>query len=101
MQEIPKVQVLVAPDSGLNLPTPSNPATTLQIYQDATQIPYYATDKVAAATQAKLVVNYLKQNLLNPNRNANRAEAIAIVYQALVESGKAQPIQSQYVVPPQ
>ncbi len=100
MQKIPRVQVLVALATGLNLPTPSNPAKTSQIYQDATQIPNYATDKVAAATQAKLVVNYPNQNLLNPNRNATRAEVAAIVYQALVQSGKAQPIQSQYIVQP-
>jgi len=87
-QEIPRVQVLVALASGLNLPTPSNPAKTLQIYQDATQIPNDATDKVAAATQAKLVVNYPNQNLLNPNRNATRAEVTVMVYQALI-SGKS------------
>ncbi|MBV9387333.1 MAG: S-layer homology domain-containing protein [Chroococcidiopsidaceae cyanobacterium CP_BM_ER_R8_30] len=99
-QAIPRVQVLVALVSGLHLPTPPDPAKTLQIYQDAAQIPNYATNQVAAATQAKLVVNYPTQNLLNPNRNATRAEVTAIVYQALVQAGKAQPIQSQYVVQP-
>ena len=99
-QKIPRVQVLVALATGLNLPTPSDSAKILQTYQDVAQIPNYATDKVAAATQAKLVVNYPNQNLLNPNQNATRAEVAAMVYQALVQSGKAQPIQSQYVVQP-
>ena len=98
-QQIPRVQVLVALVGGLKLPPPSN-AGILQTYQDAAQIPNYATDKVAAATQAKLVVNYPNQNLLRPNQNATRAEVAAIVYQALVQAGKVKPIQSQYIVPP-
>lgn len=99
-QEIPRVQTLVALVSGLNLPTPSDPAKVLQVYQDAIAIPSYATNQVAAATQAKLVVNYPTQNLLKPNQNATRAEVAALVYQALVNLGKAQPIQSQYIVQP-
>ena len=99
-QEIPRVQVLVALATGLHLPTPPDPAKIVQIYQDATQIPNYATNQVAAATQAKMVVNYPTQNLLNPNQNATRAEVAAIVYQALVQAGKVQPIQSQYIVQP-
>ena len=99
-QEIPRVQILVALATGLNLPTPASPSQILQRYQDAAQIPNYAIDKVAAATQAGLVVNYPDQNLLKPNQNASRAEVAAIVHQALVKAGKAEPIQSQYVVVP-
>lgn len=97
-QEIPRVQVLVALATGLNLPIPSSPSQVLQTYQDADQIPKYALDKVAAATQAGLVVNYPDQKLLKPNQNAGRAEVAAVVYQALVRAGKVQPIQSEYVV---
>ena len=99
-QEIPSAQVLVALANGLNLQTPSDPAKILQIYQDAAQIPNYATEKIAAATQARLVVNYPNLNLLNPNQNATRAQVAAIVYQAMVQAGKVQPIQSQYIVQP-
>jgi hypothetical protein len=98
-QEVPKAQVLVALASGLNLPVSSS-AQVLQSYNDANQIPDYATEKIAAATQAGLVVNNPDPKLLNPNRNATRAEVAAIIYQALVQAGKAQPIQSQYVVKP-
>lgn len=100
-QEIPKAQVLVALASGLNLPTPSSPEQVLGIYNDANQIPKYATEKVAAATANGLVVNYPDPKLLNPNRNATRAEVAAMVHQALVQAGKAEPIQSQYAVPGQ
>lgn len=97
-QQIPRVQVLVSLVSGLNLGT-GNPSL-LSLYQDAAQIPAYATAKVAAATQRQIVVNYPTVNLLNPNRDATRAEVAAFVYQALVNAGKAEPIPSAYVVVP-
>ena len=96
-QRIPRAQILVALASGLNLTTNSSPPETLQIYQDAAEIPNYAIEKVAAATEAGLVVNQNPQ-LLEPNRDATRAEVSAIVYQALVQAGKAEPIESEYVV---
>lgn len=98
-QEIPRAQVLVALASGLNLPAVSSPEQVLRVYNDANQIPKYATQKIAAATQAGLVVNYPDPRLLNPNRNASRAEVAAIIHQALAQAGKVEPIESQYVVP--
>jgi hypothetical protein len=97
-QEISKAQLLVALASGLNLAPKSPPSGTLQIYQDADQIPNYAAEKIAAATEAGLVVNYPNPQFLEPNRTASRAEVAAIMHQALVQAGKADPIQSQYVV---
>ncbi len=97
-EQIPRVQVLVALATGLHLATKSTPSQTLQTYQDAAQIPNYATEKIAAATEAGLVVNYPNPKLLNPNQNATRAEVAAIIHQALVHAGKAQQIQSQYIV---
>lgn len=97
-QEIPRAQILVALATGLNLATKSPPSQTLQIYQDAAQIPNYATEKTAAATEAGLVVNYPNPQLLNPNRPATRAEVAAIIHQALLRAGKVEPIQSEYNV---
>ena len=99
-QQIPKAQILVALASGLNLATKSPPSQTLQIYQDVAQIPNYATEKIAAATEAGLVINYPNPQLLNPDRPATRAEVTAIIYQALVRAGKVEPIQSEYNVRP-
>jgi hypothetical protein len=99
-QQIPRVQVMVALANGIGLPQATNPQQVLQPYQDAAQIPNYARGAVAAATQAGLVVNYPNPKVLNPNRNANRAEVAAMVYQALVKAGKMQPISSQYIVKP-
>jgi hypothetical protein len=42
-------------------------------------------------------VNYPDSRVLNPNQNATRAEVAAIIHQALVRSGRLQPIQSPYI----
>lgn len=99
-QQIPKVQVLVALVSGLGLSSQSSPDQALQIYQDAEQIPTWATGQVGAATESGLVVNYPDQTLLNPNQNATRAEVAALIYQALAEAGEADRINSSYIVQP-
>lgn len=96
-QRIPRVQVLVALASGLGLKPPASPEQVLQSYQDADQIPNYAREQVAAAIAVGIVANYPDRNLLNPNRNASRAEVTAMLYQALVQAGQAKPIESQYV----
>ena len=97
IQEIPRVQVLVALASGLNLTPSTSPEQVLQAYGDATEIPNYAREKVAAATNAGLVANYPDRNLLAPNRDATRAEVTAMIYQALVQNGSLKPIDSPYV----
>lgn len=92
-QEIPKVQAITALANGLGL-TASSPATNIlsTYYTDATQIPTYALDPVAAATQANVVVNYPDIRTLNPQAPLTRAEAAAHLYQALVRLGRAQPL---------
>jgi parallel beta-helix repeat protein len=95
-QAIPRVQSLVSLANGLGLKS-DNP-NVLTTYADAAQIPNYATDPVSAATLRQLVVNYPIPGQLNPNRDATRAEVAAFVYQALVNTGRAQAIASPYVV---
>lgn len=97
-QKIPRVQVLVALASGLNLKIPSSPEKVLSIYKDAKDIPKYAIDKIAAATENRLVVNHPDLQVLAPNQEATRAEVAAMVHQALVRMGKLQPVQSQSIV---
>jgi hypothetical protein len=97
-QEIPKVQVLVSLATGLNLAPPALPEQVLKaLYVDADQIPKYATNRIAAATTAGLVVNYPEPKQLNPNARATRADVAAMVYQALVQAGRLDPIQSPYI----
>lgn len=99
-QPISRVQVLVALANGLGLTPPTASPDLLKTYQDASQIPNYAKAPVSAATQAGLVVNYPNPKTLNPKRNASRAEVAAMVYQAMVRTGKVKAIPSKYVVQP-
>jgi hypothetical protein len=100
-QPLSKVQAISALASGLNLPSPANVTDTLTIYQDANQVPRYATPNVAAATTAGLVVNYPTRQRLEPQQVVTRADAAALIYQALVRSGQAAAIPSDYIVRPQ
>ncbi|QIR35386.1 beta-Ig-H3/fasciclin [Tolypothrix sp. PCC 7910] len=94
-QQIPRVQAIVAITSGLGLNTNSNASNVLSTYySDAAAIPSYAVNSVTAATQANIVVNYPEVKQLNPQQSLTRAEAAAILYQALVRQGQAQPIAS-------
>ncbi|OUL20584.1 S-layer protein [Nostoc sp. RF31YmG] len=97
-QKISRVQVLVALVSGLNLKTPASPETVLKIYQDAKDIPKYATAKIASATANELVVNYPDPGVFAPNKEATRAEVAAMVYQALVRMGRFEEIPSKNIV---
>lgn len=97
-QEIPRVQVLVALASGLELKPSKNSQQTLQIFKDADQIPSWAVESVAAATEAGLVVNYPDQNTLNPNQSATYGEVASMIYQGLVYQGKVKPISSDYII---
>ncbi|MBH8555552.1 S-layer homology domain-containing protein [Nostocaceae cyanobacterium CENA357] len=97
-QKIPRVQVLVALVSGLNLKEPVAPDQVLSIYKDAKDIPQYATGKIAAATANGLVINYPDSETLAPNKETTRAEVAAMVYQALVKTRRVEKITSPYLV---
>ncbi|WP_414566759.1 MULTISPECIES: S-layer homology domain-containing protein [unclassified Anabaena] len=94
-EKIPRVQVLVALVSGLNLPETEESSQVLSIYEDAEEIPQYAIDKIAVATANDLVFNYPESNILAPNQEATRAEVAVMVYQALALKGRVEKISSQ------
>jgi uncharacterized surface protein with fasciclin (FAS1) repeats len=94
-QQIPKVEAIVALTSGLRLTTSGDTSNILTTYYtDASAIPNYAINNVAAATQSNIVVNYPNVQQLNPLTPLTRAEAAAILYQALVKQGQLQPLAS-------
>ncbi|MBW4642127.1 MAG: S-layer homology domain-containing protein [Goleter apudmare HA4340-LM2] len=97
-QNLTKIQAIVSIVNGLKL-TGGNP-NVLTAYRDRAQIPSYALNAVAVATQKLLIVNYPKSDKLEPMRNSTRAEVAALVYQALVAIGKEKAIASPYVVSP-
>jgi hypothetical protein len=80
---IPRLQVLLALATGLNLQAKAPPSQVLSRYQDAEQIPKYALDKIAAATETGLVLNDTSPNVLAPGQATARAEVAALVYKAL------------------
>ncbi|MHC5933993.1 fasciclin domain-containing protein [Nostoc sp.] len=104
-QQIPRVQGIVALASGLGLTSSSTGASSDlgTYYNDASSIPNYAVNGVTAATQSNIVVNYPNVKQLNPQQPLTRAEAAALLYQALAKQGRIQPIASnlpasQYIV---
>lgn len=63
-----------------------------QYYTDAEQIPKYAVDGVANATQARVVVNYPETRTLNPIQPISRGETAALIHQVLVNQGRLNPL---------
>lgn len=77
-----------------------------QYYTDANRIPKYAVSSVAEATRAGIVVNHPNRKVLNPTKPATRGEIAAFMHQALVDSGRIQPLPqnqgaAKYVVRPE
>ena len=97
-KEVPRVEVIAALASGLNLKSSAKASKTLQVYTDRKKLPKWAVDKVAAATEAGIVVNHPKPTLLQPNRIATRAEVAAMIYQAMAKEGKVPAKPSEYIV---
>lgn len=97
-KEIPRVEVIAALASGLNLKPSTKSTKTLQVYTDSKKVPKWAVNKVAAATEAGIIVNYPKRQLLRPNATATRAEVATMIYQSMVKKGKVPAKSSQYIV---
>ena len=101
-EKIPRYQVLVALATGLGLKASQDTSKILGQFNDADQIPDWAKEQLAAATEAELVVNppEVKSDSLQPNREATRAEVAAMIHQALVKLNKLKPIESKYILKP-
>ncbi len=97
-QAIPREQVLVSLANGLGYTPGGNTKSTLQYFNDASNIASYARSPIAAATEKQIVVNYPDVKFLKPTANATRAQVAAFIYQALVSSNQASAINSPYVV---
>ncbi len=95
---VPRVEVIAALASGLNLKPSTKATKTLEVYTDRKKVPKWAVDKVTAATEAGIVVNHPKRQLLQPNRTATRAEVAAMIYQVMAKEGKVPAKSSEYIV---
>lgn len=116
-QPITRLEVLVALANGLGIENLGQPGEVsnayaaglgiaqpvgeteplLTAFSDQSEIPAWAREAIAAATHYQFVVNYPNVQQLNPQRNASRAEIVAMAHQAMVLTGKANPIASAYV----
>ncbi len=100
-EPITRMQVLLSLNSGLELPPSTLPTEdVLNLYRDRQQIPEWAVPAIAAVTEASLVVSPENETTLSPDRPATRAEVVSMVYQALVQQGEAEALDSPYVVTP-
>ncbi|MBV8886822.1 MAG: S-layer homology domain-containing protein, partial [Chroococcidiopsidaceae cyanobacterium CP_BM_RX_35] len=91
-QKIIRVQAIAGLASGLGLSHTGAAADVLNTYYtDAGQVPIYAVNNVAAATQAHLVVNYPDVKTLDPRTALTLSEAVSHLYQALVHLGMIPP----------
>ncbi len=102
-QPISRMQALVTLSNHLDLDSEGSVNAALKSYRDAVEIPIYAREGIAAATQNNLVVNYPNPRLLQPNQSATRADVAAFVHQALVQQGQFAPLDktvrtSDYIV---
>jgi hypothetical protein len=97
---VTRAQAFTTLVTGLGVTPPTNVQTALARYSDASEIPDWADEKLAAATAGGFVVNYPNVNDLNPNEPTTRAELAAMIYQALSKEGAVEPIVSEYVVKP-
>jgi hypothetical protein len=90
---IPRYQMQISLAKGLNLPLPEDKErdTVLSRFNDAGKMPKYARTKIAAAINSELVVKDQTVGKLSPMQNATRADAAALIYQALVKEGKITP----------
>lgn len=96
-QQIPRAQALIALSSGLDYQPAQSVNQTLGTYSDASFIPSYARNGVAAATEKQMVVNYPNVQNLRPTQVATRAEVAAFLCQALKTPQDNSLISSQYV----
>ena len=87
-ENIIRAQVLVALANGLGYEASQLPEDTIEVFEDAEEIPDYAISPLAAAVEKSMVVNYPKIESLEPNKEATRAEVAAFLSQALVAEGE-------------
>lgn len=102
LENIPRYQVLVTLATGLGLKPSQDADKILQKFGDSSQMPDWAKQQVAAATEAGLVVNPpgTDASSLAPERSATRGEVAAMIHQALVKTQKLKPLNSEYIVKP-
>ncbi|WP_068819262.1 S-layer homology domain-containing protein [Phormidesmis priestleyi] len=94
-QNVTRLQLVLSLASGFSLPP--GDVSVLNLYDDRSAIPQNVLDRVAAATQERIIVNYPNVRQFSPNRDATRAEVSAMVYQTLARDGRVASLNSPYI----
>lgn len=97
-QPITRIQAIVAVTNGLGFT--GGRVDDIAIYRDRAQVPSYAVDALATATQRRLVVNHPDPLQLRPLEPMTRGEVSALMYQGQVAVGQLSAIASPYIVQP-
>ncbi|WP_413200945.1 S-layer homology domain-containing protein [Nostoc piscinale] len=97
-QALSRLEVLLSLARGLNYTFSGSTESILAAYSDATTIRSDVRNAIAALTERGIVVNYPNVQTLNADKVATRAEVAALIYKALVSTGEAVEINSQYAV---
>ncbi|HEY9656078.1 MAG TPA: S-layer homology domain-containing protein, partial [Crinalium sp.] len=97
-QNLTRAQLIVSLIGGVGLT--GGVLDVLGVYSDRAQIPSYATETVATATQRRIIVNHPNVRQLEPMRDSTRAEVVAIIYQTLVALNRVPAIASPFIVVP-
>lgn len=100
-QPIARYQLQISLVKGMQLAAANSGTQTLSKFTDVKKVPKYAIEKMSAAVDSGLVIKDKTQNLLKPNKNATRADAAALIYEALVKEGKITPQEQQQQQQPQ
>ncbi len=95
---ITRIQAIVALTKGLGLA--GGRVDEIGIYRDRAQVPSYAVDALATATQRRLVVNHPDPLLLRPLETMTRGEAAALIYQGRVAIGTSAALVTESIVQP-
>lgn len=88
-QDIPRLEMLSAIVTGMQVAPKGDPTQALSRYSDAKDLPKWAVSKVGSAIESGIMVP--NSTVLEPTKTATRADAAMFVYQALVKEGKIKP----------
>jgi parallel beta-helix repeat protein len=95
-QKMTRLQLVQALVAGLSLS--GGDTAILTKLTDRSSIPADAQTTVATAIQNRIVVNYPNVTQFTPNREATRAEVVAMINQILSRSGRALAVNSPYIL---
>ena len=88
-QDIPRLEMLSAIVTGMQIVPKGDPTQALSRYSDAKDLPKWSVLKVSSAIESGIMIP--NSTVLEPTKIATRADAAMFIYQALAKEGKIKP----------